>query len=111
MPERLARGLWPHPPLRYSDLVRHLAELLRREVSFPKPWKSHERGEVVAEGGVIERRGDTFIYRSQRANPVNPLVLVQHSERTFENAEEVASHYLTADLHLPGDLDGWKVIR
>jgi len=111
MPDRLARGVWPHPPLQYSDLVHHLAELLRREVSFPRPWRSHEPGRVVHDGGVIERCGDKFLYRWQRANPVNPLVLAEHSERTFESAEEAASHYLTSDLHLPGDLDGWKVIR
>ena len=111
MPDRIARGLWPHPPLRYDDVVQHLAEILRRETWFPNPWRPHEPGQPVAEGGVIEKRGKHYIYRSQRATPSNPLILADEFECKFTNAEDAASHYLQWDLHLPGDLDGFKVIK
>lgn len=111
MRDRLARGLWPHPPLRFSDLIQHLVETLRRETSFPRLWQAHEKGLVVVEGGVIEKETDGYVYRSQRAVPLNPCALAETSELRFTSAEEAAAHYLQWDLHLPGDLDGWKVIR
>jgi len=30
-------------------------------------------------------------------------------ETVFANARDAAVHYMTWDLRLPGDLDGWKV--
>jgi hypothetical protein len=111
MPDRLERGLWPHPPLRFSDLVQHLAEILRRGTPFPRFWLAHKKGQVVVEGGVIEKHRDGYIYRSQRSAPLDPSALAETNERRFESAEAAASHYLRWDLHLPGDLDGWKVIR
>jgi hypothetical protein len=111
MPDRLARGLWPHPPLRFCDLEQHLAEILRRGTSFPRLWHAHEEGQVVVEGGVIEKDSDGYIYRSQRATPLNPFALAETNERRFASAEEAAAHYLQWDLRLPGELDGWKVIR
>ena len=63
MSDRIARGLWPHSPLGFSDLVQHLAEILRQETSFPKPWRPHEPGQLVVEGGVIEKRNGAFVYR------------------------------------------------
>jgi hypothetical protein len=49
MPERIQRGIWPHPPLSFS--------------------------------------------------------------RVFSSAKDAARYFLKWDLHLPGDLDGWKVIE
>ena len=111
MPDRLARGLWPHPPMHFCDLEQHLAGILRCGTSFPRLWLAHRKGQVVVEGGVIDKHGDGYIYRSQRAVPLNPRVLAETSELRFSSAEEAAVHYLHWDLHLPGDLDGWKVIR
>ena len=111
MPDCTARGLWPHPPLLFSDLVQHLAEILREETYFPNSWRPHEPGQMVPEGGVIEKRDGAYLYRCQRASPMNPIVLAEKSERIFPNAEEAACHYLRWDLHPPGDLDGWKVLE
>jgi hypothetical protein len=91
--------------------VQHLAEILRRGTSFPRLWLAHKKGQVVVAGGVIEEHRDGYIYRSQRAAPLDPSALAETHERRFESAEEAAAHYLRWDLHLPGDLDGWKVIR
>jgi hypothetical protein len=44
--------------------VQHLAEILRRGTSFPRLWLAHKKGEVVVEGGVIEKHRDGYIYRS-----------------------------------------------
>jgi hypothetical protein len=29
----------------------------------------------------------------------------------FSNAHDAAVHYMKWDLNLPGDLDGWKVVK
>lgn len=97
--------------MRLSDLVCHLAEVLRRETWFPGAWRPHAKGQVVMEGGFIEKQVNGYVYRSQRAAATNPCALAEKIERTFTNAQDAASHYLKWDLHLPGDLDGWKVIE
>jgi hypothetical protein len=111
IPDRIARGLWPHPPLRFDDVLQHLAGILRREAWFPNPWQPQVPGQLVAEGSVIEKQGKHYIYRSQRAVPSNPFILAEEFERKFMTAEDAASHYLQWDLRLPGDLDGWKVVK
>ena len=111
MEQRAELGVWPHPPLRYADVLRHLAELLATEASFPRPWIAWQTGQVVHEGGVIERLGpDRFRYRAQRADAIRPQILAQTIEEHFSSAEAAAAHYLRWDLHLPGDLDGWQVV-
>jgi hypothetical protein len=111
MPERIERGLWPHPPLRFSDVARHLASVLVSETWFPREWKPAVPGESVWEGGVIERQSQSrYVYRSQRHHPVVPNIVAGQSEKVFDSPEEVAIHYLKWDLNLPGDLDGWKVV-
>ena len=112
MPERIARGIWPHPPLRFSEVLAQLTGLLNQHRWFPREWKLHREGEPVCEGGTVERqRPDRYMYRAARANPVQPHVLRESIERVFSSAEGAARYFLKWDMHLPGDLDGWKVIE
>lgn len=112
MPERIARGLRPHPPLSLSQVLSHLTGLLGQHRWFPYAWEQHREGEAVREGGTIECQGsDRYVYPASRAHPIQPRVLAQTTERVFSNAEAAARYYLNWDLHLPGDLDGWKVIE
>jgi hypothetical protein len=111
MEQRAELRVWPHPPLRYAEVLCHLAHVLATESSFPRPWIAWQAGQVVQEGGVIERLGpESFRYRAQRADAIRPHVLAQTTEVQFSSAEAAAAHYLRWDLHLPGDLDGWKVV-
>lgn len=111
VPDRIARGLWPHPPIPFEDVVAHLCAVIRSTRWFPWPFCPWQPGEAVAEGGVIERQSDhRFVYHYQRPHPTNPYVLAERSEKFFRSAEAAARHYLKWDLYLPGNLDGWKVI-
>jgi hypothetical protein len=111
MPERIARGLWPHPSLKFSEVLAHLTRLLQQHRWFPSEWQPHSEGKPVREGGTIERQGlDRYVYRAARSNPIHPYILADSTERVFSSAEDAARHFLKWDLHLPGDLDGWKVV-
>ena len=57
MPDRVERGLWPHPPLGFSEVLAHLAKLLNQHRWFPCEWQPHREGDPVHEGGTIERQG------------------------------------------------------
>jgi hypothetical protein len=112
MPERIARGLWPHPPLSFSEVLAHLIKLLNQDRWFPREWRPHREGEPVDERGTVERQGlDRYVYRAARHHPIQPHVVAESTERVFSSAEDAARFYLKWDLHLPGDLDGWKVIE
>ena len=111
VPERINRGLWPHPPLKLSEVVAHLAKVLESERWFPREWKPAIPGEAVWEGGVIERQSPSrYVYRTQRHQAANPAVLAEQMERVFSSSADAARFYLKWDLSLPGDLDGWKVV-
>jgi hypothetical protein len=111
MPERIERGIWPHPPINLSEVTHHLARVLESEKWFPREWKPAAPGEAVWEGGVIERQSTSrYIYRSQRHQPINPNVLAEQTEKIFSSSKAAAQFYLKWDLNLPGDLDGWKVV-
>lgn len=112
MPERIERDLWPHPPLKFSDVVSHLAGILESERWFPSEWKPATQGEHVWEGGVIERQSPSkYIYRAQRSHAIKPNVVAEQTERIFSSSEDAARFYLKWNLNLPGDLDGWQVIE
>src|SRR5437764_1641043 len=101
MPDRIERGLSPHPPLKFSDIVRHLATVLESEQWFPREWKPAVSGESVWEGGVIERQSQSkYIYRAQRHRPLNPNVLAEQTEKIFASSEDAARFYLKWDLNL-----------
>jgi len=110
MPDRIARGLWPHPSLRFHQLARVVARLVKQQGAFPRAWQPHLPGHAVVEGGVIERRGPlAYVYRAQRHQATDPYRLAEVTQRRFLSALAAARHYLRWDLHLPGDLDGWRV--
>lgn len=110
MADRIERGLWPHPPMKLSEVANHLAMILSEEHWFPHKWHPHLQGHPVHEGGVIERKSSTnYVYRTARTWPANPFVTAEVTEKVFSNPAEAAAFYLKWDLHLPGDLDGWKV--
>jgi hypothetical protein len=111
MPERLRRGLWPHPPLKLTEVVEIVADCISRSEWFPCSWQPAEEGKPVHEGGTIQQIDPRhFLYRAQRAHPLRPRVLAETVETEFSTAEGAARHFIKWDLHLPGDLDGWKVI-
>jgi hypothetical protein len=112
MPQRIARGQWPHPPLRFSEVLLQLTKLLDQNRWFPREWRAHREGESVDERGTIERqRPDRYVYRAARAHPIQPCILADSVEHVFSGAEDAARYFLKWSLHLPGDLDGWKVIE
>jgi galactose-1-phosphate uridylyltransferase len=111
MPDRLARGLWPHLPLTLSEVLTHLTKLIEENRWFPREWYPHHEGEPINESATIERQTPSrYVYRSVRAHPIQPYLLAESNERVFSSPQEAARHYLKWELHLPGDLDGWKVI-
>jgi hypothetical protein len=109
MKTRVARGIWPHPPLKFDDVLQHLISVLEKETWFPK--MPANENDAIDEGSVIERQSsEKFIYHRQRHQAHDPHILAEEIHKEFKSAEEVAKYYLKWDLHLPGDLDGWKVI-
>jgi hypothetical protein len=111
MPSRIERGLWPHPPLKLSELVSHLVGVLQSERWFPREWKPAQPGEPIWEGGVIERQSSSrYVYRAQTHHPTRPDILAGQTEMVFSSPEDAARHYLKWDLSLPGKLDGWSVV-
>jgi hypothetical protein len=113
MPDRIGRGLWPHAPLSFKAVADYLAMVLKEsDAYFPHPPVPHRAGQVVWEGGTIERQeNDRYVYRSSAAHPVSPTTLSRSVETVFTNARDAAVHYLKWTLNLPGDLDGWKVVN
>jgi len=110
MEERARRGAWPHPPIRFSELVQHVANQLLAERWFPTAWRERAPGDPVADRTVIERQApDRFVVRFERSGPA--MNLAEAGAKVFgTGAEEAAAFYLSSEFHLPGDLDGWKVI-
>jgi hypothetical protein len=113
MAERLTRGVWPHPPLSFGAVAIFLAKTLEQgERWFPYEWEPHRPGQIVREGGTIERQGENrYVYRNASAQAASPTTLNRFNETEFSDPLDAAVHYLRWDLHLPGDLDGWKVVR
>ena len=111
MPERLARGIWPHPPLHMSLLVTLITECLANEEWFPRRWQPAQSGQRVREGGTIHRVApNRFIHRAQRHAATDPMILAETVETVFSTAQDAARHYLRWDLNLPGKLDSWTVL-
>ena len=112
MEERKAKGIWPHPPLRFGDLVRHLAEVLAQEKWFPFEPAPHAEDELVYEGVLVEREeAHRFVCHLQRAHPLFPRQLAEQTTKVFTKPEDAAAFYLRWNLFLPGDLDSWKVVE
>lgn len=112
MPDRIARGIWPHAPLKMGDLVAHIVASLDREPWFPRAWVPRANGEIIDDVMVIEKQtANRFVVRSRRASVYDLRQIGEQSEKTFGNGKEAARHYLKWELNLPGDLDSWKVIE
>lgn len=113
MPDRIARGVWPHAPLTLDYIADYLAIVLEQgEAWFPYRWDPHHPGEFVREGGTIERQQvNRYVYRTSAHHPTSPTTVSRTAETVFSNARDAAIHYLKWDLNLPGDLDGWKVLN
>lgn len=48
MPDRIARGAWPHPPLYFAAVANFLAAVLEQnEAWFPYRWEPHRTGLAV----------------------------------------------------------------
>jgi hypothetical protein len=110
IPDREARGIWPHPPLKFDDLVAFLVPIVEEQGYFPRAWEEHVEGEVVSEDIVIQKEGEgTYIVKSRRHHPIIPTVLAEESATQFDNPQEACAYYLRWRLMLPGDLDGWIV--
>jgi len=112
MPDRLERGVWPHPALSFDEVADFLAKVLKQgDIWFPFQREPHRPGEVVREGGTIERQGENrYIYRAIASHALSPRTTLHATETTFLTPRDAALHYLRWDLNLPGDLDGWKVV-
>lgn len=111
MAERFERGIWPHPPLRLGEVVRCLAGVLREREWFPYEFVPAGPGGAVADITSVERCADgTFVVHIQRSGPT-PATVGALGARPFTSAEGAAQFFLSAEFNLPGDLDGWKVVR
>lgn len=111
MDERIKLGLWPHPPIPIDVVIRVAVKALMETGYFPRRPVQTPVNAAIPEQGTIERVGpDHFIYKSQRSFPTKPNAVADSIERSFDNADDAARFYLKWDLHLPGDLDGWKVV-
>lgn len=109
--ELLKRGLDPSQPLKYTEIVDHLAKILRTERWFPRHWRPEAEGETIYEMIIIERRSRFFfLCHVQRHSPTDPTRLAERRQRIFFSARSAARFYLKYDFGLPGNLDGWKVI-
>jgi len=104
MEERTSRGAWPHPPLRYEDVRAHLIKIIEQEEWFPCDLSSNR------EGVVIQNTGNKYICHSLCHSALGPQFGIRKSQRSFRSAKKAADFYLKSDLHLPGDMDSWKVI-
>lgn len=112
VPDRIARGIWPHAPLRMTDLVAHIVAALDRASWFPHQWVTRADGEMIDDVIVIERQApDRFVVRCRCASVYDLRRIGEQSETVFSTGAEAARFYLKWELNLPGYLDSWKVIE
>jgi hypothetical protein len=110
MPDRIDRGLWPHAPFAFDQVVNDLAAVLATGRWFPFQGREAEPERAISEWRVVERRpADHFVCCAQSFNPSDPRDAPARSESSFRTPEEATRWYWRWALHLAGDLDGWKV--
>jgi hypothetical protein len=110
--ERINLGIMNNEPLKFKELVVILSEIIKGQRYFPRPYKQNEDSKAIYEGAVIERISEKeFIYYIQRAQAFSPFLIAEKRRIIFNDAQIVASCYLENELHLPGDLDGFKVVK
>lgn len=104
MPERIRRGLWPHPPIKINEVVTHLEEIIKKEKWFPGTIEEMGLDSPEIEGQMtIENKGNHH-YVCHFADHYRRVT------KRFLSPKGAAKFYLRWALHLPGDLDGWKII-
>lgn len=110
IPDRIARGACPHPPLLFAD-VSHFTNIVASRRRFPKPFRAAAPGHLVAELTDVERRGphECVVYE-QRSGPSGYTVTGVALQR-FDSPTDAAAFFLCTEHRLPGDIDGWKVVE
>lgn len=103
MEERVQKGLWPHPPLEYTDVLKHLSSLIQSQEWFPRDIA------IPREGIFIQNVNGKFICHCLAYGPFGNRRENEDKSYEFNNAKDAADYYLRNDLHIPGDLDGWVV--
>lgn len=104
VPDRIKKGIWPHPPLNYEDVLSHLAKVIEVIEWFPCDLSKGK------EGIVIQKKGNNFICHALHYSAFGPPIVSERNQTKFKTSIEAANFFLKWDLHLPGDLDSWKVI-
>ena len=99
MDERRSLGLWPPETLAYTEVLRHLSELLQTHEWFPSE-------PIPSERVYVHRIGD-----GEFECVVWPGQAAKSTQRVFPDPNSAADFYLKWELHLPGSLDGWPVIN
>ena len=111
MEERAARGIWPHAPLCYDEVLAHLTKVISERQWFPTSWPGTQQPPWVEDFVIIERKNaDEFLVHFQNAGPTAQTIAEQGIKR-FRRPDEAAAFYLKWALNLPGDLDGWTVVE
>lgn len=111
MPTRVARKLWPHPPLLLSECIDVILDFLKSNKFFPVPWTEKKNGELIGDLMVIEKiDANNFLCKYRYSDPVNLLKISETGEKAFKSGHDAVRYYLRHELYLPGDLDGWQVV-
>jgi len=112
VPDRIARGIWPHAPLKMASMVEHIVSALKTDRWFPREWVPRADGELIDDVIVIEMQvPNRVVVRSRRASVYDLQKIGEQSEQVFSSGEDATRHYLKWELNLPGELDSWKVIE
>lgn len=112
MPTRIAKKLWPHPPLLLSECIDVLLDFLKSNKYFPVSWVEKKNGELIGDLMIVEKVDENnFLCKYRYSDPVNLLKISSIGEKAFKSGYEAAKYYLQHELYLPGDLDGWKVVE
>lgn len=112
MPMRIEKKIWPHSPISLEECIDVVVCALQKEDSFPYPWVDRKKGELIDDVNVIGKGPNgNFLYRFREASQFNLKTIDTCGEKVFQTAREAAEYYLRHALHLPGDLDGWKVVE
>lgn len=101
MEERIEKGLWPHSPLKYAQVLEHLTAVVQNQEWFP-----HDISTQIG-GIIIQNIKNEFICHCLAYDAWGRRKRDKHYK--FRDAQDAADFYLKKELHLPGDLDGWTV--
>ena len=111
MEQRIEKGIWPHPPIPIQECIDVIRKRLDRERFFPRPYEPPVPGKMVGDVCVLEKISDKkYILHSHSASAYNPYILNEKTKKKFKDADKAIREYLYWEFHLPGDLDGWKVV-